>query len=433
MFDKLGSLAPNASPPTALPPLPILGARSSLYGWREWDIERVKQARRLLDGGDFAEAVALRSFIRLDPRARGVEGQLADTFVGLGIVMEAGDSDHGNSAGEAMRRGAKHLFGEAGTCAGPGLLGQLIEDLAGFAYAPCFAPSGDGSRWEPVLTPWPLEAVVADPEHPGRYLAITAGNTRIPIEGQSWIEFKTKITAPHQRGAVRAIGETWISRAYALGDWNIASSSNSPKRLGELPDTVALDSEEAKRFASDQAGLDRGYSGMVFRHGAKVTQLKTGELSHKIHMDLASLGASDYAIAYLGQDGTSSLGTTGTKGAREVLYDISYDVIRGLARAVSAGLCEVSNRWAYWNHGREQGPKVKVNVPDLEAEQARSEAIKMRPLLIAELDALARKGPLTRPLIASVADAHGVQVSEEWMALWTAPAATVAPEPTVNP
>jgi hypothetical protein len=425
-----------SSPSTALPPLPILGARAGLYTSREWDIERVKQARRTLDGGDFAEAVALRSYIRLDPRARGVEGQLADTFVGLGIVMEAGDSEHGNSAGEAMRRGAKHLFGESGTCAGPGLLGQLIEDLAGFAYAPCwlhFAPSADGSRWEPVLTPWPLEAVVADPDRAGRYLAITSGHAKIPIEGASWIEFKTKITAPHQRGAVRSIAEAWISRAYALGDWNIASSSNSPKRLGELPDTVALDSAEAQRFASDLAGLDRGYAGIIYRQGAKVSQLKTGELSHKIHMDLASLGASDYAIAYLGQDGTSSLGTTGTKGAREVLYDISYDVIRGLARAVSAGLCEVSNRWAYWNHGREQGPKVKVNVPDLEAEQARGEAIKMRPLLIAELEVLAAKGHLSPALIVSVADAHGVEVTPEWIALWTAPPATVAPEAPINP
>jgi hypothetical protein len=186
---------------------------------------------------------------------------------------------------------------------------------------------------------------------------------------------------------------------------------------------VGIDSDEGRRFAADVARLDQPYSGMVHRKGGAVNELKRGELSHKIHLDLATLSASDFAIAYLGQDGTMSLGTTGTYGARQVLYGVAYDVIRGLATGVVDGLNEVSRRWSLYNFGRETYPRVCVQVPDLEAEQARAEALKRRTPMLMELEKLrgmAGEG-LSRELVEAIADTYGQKISEPEMALWMLP------------
>jgi hypothetical protein len=283
MFDQIGAL--SSIPPTAAAPIPVTGYRASQYAYSEWDIPRVQQTLQLLDAGVFRWAAELRSFMRRDSRMRGAESQLADTFVGFEIELEAGDSAHGNSPLEAMRREGAALYGDGGETAKPALLREIIEDLAGFAYAACwlhFEQSTDGARWIPRLTPWPIGSVEQDREFAGRYVAITAGNQRIPIEGEHWIEFRQTPTNPHQRGAVRSIGMDYINRGFALGDWGIASAGNAPKRIGELPPDVSVNSPEAQQFARDLARLDLPYSGMIHASQGKVSALKTGSMDHKI-------------------------------------------------------------------------------------------------------------------------------------------------------
>lgn len=424
VFDKISSLAP-----TDPPPVPITGYRSSQYV-TEWDIPRVKLALRSLDAGCFRSAVDLRSYIRRDSRARGAESQLADTFVGFELELEEGPSAHGNSPMEAMRRDGASLFGKHGETAGPGLLREIIEDLAGFAYAACwlhFEASADGARWIPRLTPWPLDAVESDNDRPGGYVALTSSSERIPIQGEHWIEFRQTITAPHRRGAVRSIAEDYINRAFALGDWGIASAGNAPKRIGELPPDVDIKSPEAQLFARDLARLDQPYSGMIHASGGKVSALKTGELQHKIHMDFASTAEESYSIAYLGQSGTVKKGDTGTYGAVKELNGVRYDVIRGLATGVTAGLNEVLRRWAIYNFGRDSHPLVCVEVPDLEAEQTRMEILKRRKPMLDELAQLRAIGPLEPPLVRMIADRYGQPMSDEEIALWTLPKAAPPP------
>lgn len=411
-------------PPTQEPPIPITGFRASQYLALEWDIPRVKTALRSLDAGVFRSAVDLRAYIRRDARARGAESQLADTFVGFEIELDEGPSAHGNSPLEAMRREGEGLFGKHGTTAGPSLMREIIEDLAGFAYAACwlhFEPSEDGSRWFPRLTPWPLDAIEQDRDVAGRYVALAADGQRIPIEGEHWIEFRQTITTPHRRGAVRSIAEDFINRCFALGDWGIASAGNAPKRIGELPADTDVNSPEGRQFARDLARLDQPYSGMIHANGGKVSALKPGELSHKIHMDFAATAEESYSIAYLGQSGTVKKGDTGTYGAVAVLNGIRYDVLRGLATGVTAGLTEVVRRWAIYNFARANHPRVCVEVPDLEAEQARTEELKRRAPMLLELEQLRKIGPLAAPLITTIANRYGQPMSEEEIALWSTP------------
>lgn len=427
MFDKIGSLAQ-----TDPPPIPITGHRASQYLALEWDIPRVKLALRSLDAGCFRSAVDLRSYIRRDSRARGAESQLADTFVGFEIELEEGPSVHGNSPMEAMRRDGASLFGKHGETAGPGLLREIIEDLAGFAYAVCwlhFEASADGSRWIPRLTPWPLDAVEADRDRPGGYVALTEGSERLPIQGEHWIEFRQTITAPHRRGAVRSIAEDYINRAFALGDWGIASAGNAPKRIGELPPDVDIKSPEAQLFARDLARLDQPYSGMIHASGGKVSALKTGELDHKIHMDFAATAEESYSIAYLGQSGTVKKGDTGTYGAVKELNGVRYDVIRGLATGVTDGLNEVLRRWAIYNFGRTVYPRVCVEVPDLEAEQTRTEELKRRAPMLEELEQLRAIDTLTPDLVRTIARRYGQPMSEEEIAIWTREKSAPPPVP----
>lgn len=426
MFDTW-DLSPT--PPVDLPPTPT---RASQYAAAEWDIPRVKQVLRLLDAGFFCHAIELRDWLRRDSRMAGAEGQLADTFCGFELELEEGERAHGNSPMEAMRRDARGLYGDDGSACGASLLRELIEDLAGFFYKPCwihFAPSADGSRWEPRLTPWPLSSVSRDPDptRPDRYVAHLDSGQTIRIEGENWIEFRRALTRNHRRGAVRTIAESWINRAFAIGDWGIASSGNAVKYVGQLPEEITEESPAGQLFAKNVARLGQPYSGMVHQHGGDVKALKPGELAHKIHMDYATLSASDYAIAYLGQDGTMSLGTSGTYGARQVLYGVAYDVIRGLATGVLEGLNEVERRRAFYNYGRTQHPRLELEVPDLEAEMSRSEAIKRREPMIAELQTLRALGPLTPDLVVVVGRRYGQDMSAEEVAAWSSSTSALTP------
>jgi len=422
------SSASDPKPPVEGPPTPVDSARASMYAGRRWDLPSVRRARDLLDAGHFCEAARLRSYLRTDPRMMNAEEQLTQTMLGFEREIEGGPSRHGNSPMESMRREAKYFFGCHGVTARQEILQEIVEDLRGFSYKPCWfhlVPSADGTRWDPVLTPWPLEAVELDTQTGAgrRYLAIIEGGVKIPIDGENWIEFRATYRSPHQRGAVRAVCDPWVTRQYAIQDWAVRSGSVAEaKRIGELPEGVSVSSPEGKQFANDLAGLTRARSGMVHRRGGKVTQLDADANGHKVFLDLEKLTSSDYSIAYNGQDGTSSLGDKGTYGARQVLYGVAYDVIRGLSGGLASGVNEAIRRWAFYNFGRVEHPVLEIEVPDLEAEQARALAVDRRPKLIEELKTLSSRGELTPDLVMKIADDYGVSVSEEWAKLWTLPA-----------
>jgi hypothetical protein len=190
------------------------------------------------------------------------------------------------------------------------------------------------------------------------------------------------------------------------------------KYIGELPENVGVTSVKGKQMAADLAGLARGRAGMLFEHGAKVSGIDANAQGHKIFFDLASLCSSDFAIAYSGQDGTTTLGDQGTYGARQVLYGVSYDLLRWLAKAMCGGLNEVLARWAFYNFGRADYPQATIKIPDLETEQARKTEAERRPIMIRELQALASKGPVEASVVHEVAGKYGVVVSNEWAALW---------------
>lgn len=414
----------NLTPPKQPPPAPIDGGRGALFNRLRWEIPDVRRALDLLDAGSFSEVVRLRTAIRRDPRARGAEEQPAATLLGLPLTLEAGTSEHGNSPMESMRRAAAGLFGGEGRSANAGVLKETTEDLLGFAAKWAwihFEPSAGGATWDPVLTPWPMNAVRWDATLRG-YVAVLDGGTEVPIHGENWIEFSMAREKPHMRGAVRSIGETWMVRQYAIQDGATRSGSvREAKMMGELPPDVPIGSLKAQQMAADMQGLVRERGGILYEHGAKVTVQEASGLVHKIFFDLEKLSASDFAIAYSGQDGTTSLGDQGTYGARQVLYGVSYDLLRGLARVLCGGLNEVLRRWAFYNFGRDTYPRAVIRVPDLEAEQARKTAADRRPLMIKELESLAARGPLERDVVVEVADRYGQVVSDEWAALWAQP------------
>lgn len=418
-----------ARPPTDGPPLPVESYRGAMYARRRYDLPTVRQARDLLDSGHFGEAARLRSYIRTDPRACNAEEKLTQTLLGFRRRVEGGPSRHGNSPMEAMRREAEFVFGPKGRAASHDILQEIVEDLRGFSYKPVwihFEPSPDGARWDPVLTPWPIDAVELDSggePSARRYVALLAGGHRVPIEGDNWIEFKAVYRDPHQRGAVRAIAEAWVTRQYAVQDAAVRSgSSMEPKRIGVLAPGDGETSPTGKLMAQNLAGLTRARSGMVVRNGADVKQLDVDAKGHQIFFDLEKLSSSDFEIAYNGQDGTSSLGDQGTYGARQVLYGVAYDVIRGVRRGLVGGLDEAARRWAAYNFGREEHPVNVIEVPDLEAEQARALEVARRPMLVNELKTLSARGPLELDLVLQVAQQFGVTVSPEWAEIWTRPA-----------
>jgi hypothetical protein len=417
------SLAPGSPPPQTQAPLPIDGSRGGFYAQLRWEIPRVRAALDALDAGLFGPAVLLRDYIRRDPRARAAEEQPTSTLLGLKLDLAAGESEHGNSPLEAMRRAGEGLFGDEGRAADGAALKEIAEDVTGFATKWAwlhFEPSADATTWNPILTPWPMSAVRKDEK--GRYAALLDGGEEMVIEGPSWIQFSLSRHAPHLRGAVRSIGETWIARQYAVQDAATRSASvREAKYIGELPPGVKMKTKEANQFAADLQGLVRSNAGVVFEQGGKVTISQASSDGHKIFFELEKLCASDFAIAYSGQDGTTATGSTGTYGARQVLYGVAYDLLRGLARVICGGLNEVLRQWAFYNFGRDYYPRARIEVPDLEAEQARALATERRPLMLKELQSLAARGPLPEALVFEVANRYGQTVTPAWAAIWAQP------------
>jgi len=412
------------------PPLPA--SERSRYASGDWDVERVTRAIQCLDAGSFYEAARLREVVRRDARARGAECQLRNLFCALDIEIEGGESAHGNAPAEAMRRAAEGLYGENGRAASPATIGSTVEDVAGFGVAFAWLHfEAEGGRWTPRLTPWCIDAVEADRTKPDTYMALLEGGQRMPIEGENWIIFREAGSLSHRRGALRAIGLDWIAAAFTAGDWATRSGTTGPRDIGMLPPGIKAESPEGRRIATDLAGLARGYSGMVHEFveggGQAIYRLASQRDEHAIHKDLLERIASNYAIAMLGTDGLSALGSTGTYGARQTLYGVAYDYLLGLARIITAGLCTVSDRWALLNFGRVYGPRVEVEVPDLEEQLAISEEARRRPGMIAELQALAARGPIPEEVVFEIAARYGTKVSQIYASLWALAAPTSAP------
>lgn len=124
-------------------------------------------------------------------------------------------------------------------------------------------------------------------------------------------------------------------------------------------------------------------------------------------------------------------GDTGTYGAVKELNGVRYDVIRGLATGVTGGLNEVLRRWAVYNFARATYPRVCVEVPDLEAEQTRTEELKRRAPMLDELEQLRAIDTLTPDLVTTIARRYGQPISAEEIAIWTRPKA--APPPRLAP
>jgi hypothetical protein len=70
---------------------------------------------------------------------------------------------------------------------------------------------------------------------------------------------------------------------------------------------------------------------------------------------------------------------------------------------------------------------VEVDVPDLESAEARESQAKTRPIMIAELQALRARAPLSVEVVREVAAAYGIDASDAWCEIWTAKSADPRP------
>jgi hypothetical protein len=70
---------------------------------------------------------------------------------------------------------------------------------------------------------------------------------------------------------------------------------------------------------------------------------------------------------------------------------------------------------------------VCVEVPDLEAEQTRTEELKRRAPMLNELEQLRAIDTLTSDLVTTIARRYGQPMSQEEIAIWTRPKAAPPP------
>lgn len=144
---------------------------------------------------------------------------------------------------------AAGLFGPDGVGCSMGTLLDVAESIAdhglGITYN-VLTPRSDGSRVDLEVKHWPLEHVEWE-AHTCTLVTRLDSGERVPIvhgDGR-WTVYSHHKHAPWRWGAIVSTALIWADRAYGIRDRSRASTSHgNAKMIGELPEGIAIDSEE---------------------------------------------------------------------------------------------------------------------------------------------------------------------------------------------
>jgi hypothetical protein len=389
-----------------------------------WTPARVRAALDANDAGDFAQIAQLRSSVTRDPRIGGqggARGQRVSTPLGLAFELclpEGYDSSDLRSPAARIRDAAAPLYGAEGALGysfQAFLEGENVDFGIGFATL-TWEPSGGGGTWLPRAEPWPIDAVRLDTTT-GCYMAAVEGGEEVITPGDGrWVMISATAYRPFEEGAQRNVGDTFLSRAWGKRDANrFSEAAGQNPLIATVP--KGADPNERAAFERDSRALTTGKQGLVKWEGYEVERLGS-EVEHvRVFSEIIALGATEIAIAFLGQDGTAAQGKDGTYGAKKVLDGVRYDLVERDVMALAAANAQILVPFAYYNYGRAAlAPRARWLVPDPEEEARhgaeREEARKARAAFWQEIGQARTGGAeLTRELVLEISTAHGVELS----------------------
>lgn len=259
----------------------------------------------------------------------------------------------------------------AGTFEHMGVLGLSVDQVV-------WSSRDDGSREDPILEPWPMEAVDWS-EHDRLLVATTTEGRRPIVHGDGrWVVTQQHTEEPWTWGSIVPFATIWPSLATGRRDRNLHMQSHGDdKFIGTLPEGVALDSAEGEAMLDEMEALYDFRRAMLVPNGGKVERNQSNSQAWQIFKEALGDDAKDAQRIAIGQDGTMT-NTGGNYVKAWGLFGVRNDFIEAdlstVGGSMSTGLLRP---WSIVNFGRWDRLDFKWLLPDAD-EDARLESIGKR-------------------------------------------------------
>lgn len=324
-----------------------------------WSVESVRAARDAQIRGDFRRSADLAEYAKTDP---GIFKALLNRIAphrGLPIEVEGTGPEAAIAEARSLLTIAVPTDVNADAFEHVAQLGVAIEQVD-------WTPRADGSRIDPVVTPWPMRTVWWD-AYTESLKTLTKGGTieTITHGDGKWIVTKLHSAEPWQWGAIKALSDSWAQRTYARRDRQLNSETHGEgKIIGTLPQDIELDSDMGRLYSEWVAGLRNRRSGGVKAHGYEVEMLEAVSQMWQIFKENITAIDKDIAGAYLGQDG-SMVNEGGNYIKTALLFGVRNDIVEGDLGARSSALnTGLLRPWSLLNFGSDFALRMSWCFPD---------------------------------------------------------------------
>lgn len=361
-----------------------------------WSPPQVRRVLEQLLRGDYASAGALADAVLADDRVQATLGTRINGLLGLPLTFTpADDTPAAKRASELLEADWWRIADEA----------TLTEWLTyGLLVGACLAElvwDTAGERSLPRLKVW----------HPSN-VRLQDGAWQVRLEGERWMDVtpgdgKWALLAPYgerragTRALLRAVAIPWLSKNFALADWNRAGEVwGGPTRVGKAP--VGASDTERRAFRDDLASLAHS-SSVVLPEGWDVELLEGKPGTGELHERLVDWADKAIAITVLGQNLTTDV-QGGSLAAAEVHENVRSDLKQNDDHVLSTtSREEVIVWWAEFNLGDRRlapWPERDTTPPADEAATAQAFSTSAQALLTLSTAAQQTGLPVDWPALA---------------------------------
>lgn len=265
------------------------------------------------------------------------------------------------TAAAILEEARLNFEGDTSSALTPGLLADDFDRLAihGIAVDQIYwEVRPDGSRMDPFVKPWPMEALdffEIPPDGTGEpgLFAFTAATKGLDANGNTtydgggwirvvhgdgrWIVHSKNADRPWAKGALVALGELWVElrfgRQYRSRN---AESHGDDKWIGTLPPGMMPGDENGKAMLEELAKLYEPRRAMVIPADSTVKRDEALGSNWQIFGGLLGDGTKDAQRILLGQDG-SMTNTGGNYVKAWGLFGVRNDIIESDVSTIGAG------------------------------------------------------------------------------------------------
>lgn len=387
-----------------------------------WDLPRIRGARDGANAGRFVMSAGFGQAAKSDGRVFSAWAQRCGPPLSLPRSVSAPKGTEGDELTETARAEGEALFAPTSLACPPRVFATVFERLPfhGFTWLQnIWTPRADGSRIDVRVEPWPIQATWYNVAK-GCYMANTRDGAQEMRHGDGkWTAVEPYGVQSYLSGAVFPLCLLFADRGWSIRDAsNFSGAHGSPGLVGNLPPDEAPEGKLGLAYLAEMAKLQQPRARMVEPHDAKTRYIEPLSQNYQIFGANIDRDASDIAMVFLGQDGTSkNEGGTYTKAL--VLQGVLYDyVAKDLGAAGAAFTTGLLLPYTIINRGRaDLAPSLAWQVPR-PAEDARlaEQATRGAAYRRALSEYRAMKVPVDERALAVH---HGVEVPITAGATWT--------------